>query len=296
MRHLSSISAFYSPANMTGNIFRAIAVAFFGVLSIMGTPTRAQGTSIPDSAIPVAILPSMQYSQFVVVNQDHSILAASTSHPATFAVQCAAPSGISGAATSSSPVVFDENARLLYQVGSGSSSSVVGTGLPFSGTTCNSTPALLFSGTSATLSSDDALHGRLLILTSGAAGTPDAVTSFSTTNAGYYGAVGNLNKIAQSNLGTGGTYTSMVTDVDGLDGIVAITQLRTDTSAGDLWIYVPSLQRAIKILGPGGTALPAVKAFIVHNPMDGGGSLLYLANQDNHKSTSPRHWCLCAVA
>jgi hypothetical protein len=60
----------------------------------------------------VAILPSMQYSQFVVVNQDHSILAASTSHPATFAVQCAAPSGISGAATSTSPVVFDENARL----------------------------------------------------------------------------------------------------------------------------------------------------------------------------------------
>jgi len=94
--------------------------------------------------------------------------------------------------------------------------------------------------------------------------------------------VGNLNSYSGSGallqqvrtaLDSGGVYTSVVTDVKSTYSLTAITELKTATSPGNLWVYSPGVQTAFKILGPGGVALPAVTSFIIPAVTNGGGGV-----------------------
>jgi hypothetical protein len=89
-----------------------------------------------------------------------------------------------------------------------------------------------------------------------------------------------FNGVLQASMGLNGQYTSIVADVRSDFGLTAITELKTDTSPGYLWVFDPGTQNVYKILGPGGTPLPAVTSFIIPPQIDGGGSLLVLVNQD----------------
>ncbi len=189
--------------------------------------------------------------------------------------------------------MLDDQNRILYQAGATPSGTVqaVGIGAPFSGTNCRKTAAVTLAGSLALLAAADARHNRVLFLSTFGSGGPDVLSSYNTSNVGDYTLVGNLSKEAQTSLGTSGTYSAIVADSDGL-GIVAVTELRTATSAGGLWVYSPGLGKAFKVLDPSGNQLPAVNAFIIPNPKNNNGSLLVLANQDGLTTSnlSPPHF------
>ena len=264
-----------------GSISLKFCLSLFLISQALDVSAKAQ-TSFSDPAVPVTIVPTSKSQQFFAINQDKSLFASATTQTQIYSATCAAPAGISGLQTPGTTVGFDEGSRFLFETGIGATgtNAIVGLGAAFSGTTCNSTPPLAFYGTSVSLSAVDRRAERVLVLSSNGPGTQDVVTSFSTNGGGNYYSPGTLSKRGQANLDTDGTYSAMVTDVDGTVGYTAITQIRTDTSAGALWIYDPSFNRAVKVLGPGGVALPAVNAFIIHNPMSVGGGLLVLTNQD----------------
>jgi hypothetical protein len=118
----------------------------------------------------------------------------------------------------------------------------------------------------------------LFVLTQDGGNTADKLTGFDTGNF-YFPPNGALASLGQASLDQGAQYTALVTDFDGL-GDTVVTELSTPSSPGNLWIYNPATGTAIKVLGPGGVNLPAVNAFIIHNPNNLGGGLLVLANQD----------------
>ncbi|MES2390706.1 MAG: Ig-like domain repeat protein [Acidobacteriota bacterium] len=239
-------------------------------------------TTFADHAVPVTLVPAKGSQQFFAINQDRTLLGSATTQTSTFALTCPAPTGISGTPSSSTSVVFDDGSRFLFETGTGptGTNAIVGVGADFSGTTCNNTPVLPFYGSSVSLSAVDHRHQQVLVISSNGPGSPDVITSISTNGSGDYYSPASLSKHGQVSLDTGGTYSAIAPDIDGTVGYTAITQLRTDSSPGGLWIYDPSFNRTVKILGPGGVALPAVNAFIIHNPMSVAGGLLVLTNQD----------------
>jgi len=251
------------------------------LLSLVPSAMQGQGVSVPDAAVPVVIAPSVGTSQFFALNANGTVTGANSAMSSSYALNCTAASGLQ-TATAATPFVLDTSARILYESGPISSATLnlVGIAAPFSGTNCKKTAPVSPVGTSAFLSVTDATHGRTVVLTRLGSGGPDVLTSYNTRGVGDYTLVGNMVKEAQASLGTGGQYTAMVADGDGY-GMVAITELRTATSPGGLWVYSPGLGRVYKVLGPNGNDIPAVNAFILPNPKNNSGSLLVLANQDN---------------
>jgi hypothetical protein len=238
-----------------------------------------QGVPVPDTAGPVVIAPSASTTQFFALNADSSITGATSSMSASYALQCVVAAGFAPPA-SATPMVFEDRNRMLYYAGTTTAGAVqaIGVGAKASGNSCGKTPVLSLDGSAALRAASDGAHSRVYFLSSGSGGA-DVLTAVSASNAGDSTNVGTLSKLNQASLGNGGQYTAMVADSDGI-GLVAITELRTDSSTGGLWVYSPGLGKAYKVLGPGGLDLPAVNAFIIPNPKNNGGSLLVLANQD----------------
>ena len=117
---------------------------------------------------------------------------------------------------------------------------------------------------------------------------PDTLTV--EVNLNHASSGGNyVTKLSTIPLDTGAQYTSLVTDTLGASSgvsLTAITELKTATSPGNLWIYNQERGTTYKILGPGGAPLPAVTSFIIPTQTNGGGNLLVLVNQDNLTSAN----------
>ena len=251
---------------------------------VSGPLLAQQGTSVSDVNGPKVIVPSTRTTQVTVLNGDSSVTGFATSNPGSYAVSCAGPIGIAVSGGASLTLALDEIENGLFQTGSGSTTpAVVGRGVPYSGTNCSSSPALAAGGTGAkaVLSTEDIYHKRLYVVSTGSTSNPDTITGYNTTGVGYFSQSAQaLTQPIQSNLDTGGTYTSVVVDTNGLYGDAIVTELRTQTNAGGTWVYSYARGKATKLLGPGGVDLSAINSFIIHNPTDGGGGLLVLVNQD----------------
>lgn len=245
----------------------------------------AQNATVPDAAKPVVITPSAGTTQFFALNADGSVLGATSGQDSSYALSCAGASGFA-APTSSAPLAFDDFNRILYYAGTnGGTVKAVGIGVPYHGNSCGVTQPVTLAGSTALRTVFDSRHHSAYFLSTFGSGGPDVLTQVDTANINDYTQVGSLRKANQTSLDSGGTYTALVADADGI-GLVAATELRTDSSAGGLWVYSPGLGRAYRVLGPGGADLPAVNAFIIPNPLNNGGSLLVLANQDGLTSSN----------
>ena len=243
-----------------------------------------QGTFVIDANGPRLIVPSTRTTQVMVLNGDASLMGFSTLNPPSYALNCASPGGVATSGGASQTLALDETNNAAFQTGAGMATPVaIGQGVPYSGNNCSYSPALAAGGTGAKAvqSVSDVLHRRLFVISAGKAGSADTITAYDTNSVGYYQPSAQaLMSPLQANLDTGGTYTSAVADSDGLYGDAVVTELRTATSAGGMWVFSNAFGRATKVLGPGGVDLPAVNSFIIHNPSDGGGGLLVLVNQD----------------
>lgn len=252
------------------------------------TPTL-QGTFVADPAVPALISPLLQGSQFFVLNQDLSLLTYSTADNSLNGT-CGAPTGFS--ATSVTPRTFLNDTRNAYFTAASSSGaneavsgfSFINTGLcqAINGpTVAGGVPTYIFS-------SNDTFHARYYVLSGFNGNGPDTLTVEVNLNNALSG--GNyVTQLKTVPLDAGAQYTSMVTDTSaGATGssLTAITELKTATSPGNLWIYNQSSGAAYKILGPGGVPLPAVGSFLIPAQTNDGGALLVLVNQDNLTSTN----------
>src|SRR6185312_11524966 len=135
------------------------------------------------------------------------------------------------------------------------------------------------------LSSNDPGHGRYFVLTSFSGAFPDLLTVIDNLNTDT-GPTPTLTQKNRTSLDTNDQYTSMVTDVHSGFGLTAITELKTATSPGNLWVYSPGINTAFKVLGPGDVPLPALGAFIIPAKNNGNGELLVLINQDGLTSSN----------
>lgn len=243
-----------------------------------------QGTSISDTHGPRVIVPATRSTQVMVLNGDATLTGFSIANPTSYAVSCAAPGGLATSGGVSQTLAWDDPDNAAFQTGAGSTSPLaVGRGVPYSGTNCSSSPAVAAgpAGSAAMLSTVDIPHQRFYVVAAGASGSADTITAYQTTSVGYYQpSAQSLGTPLQANLDTGGTYTSLVADADGLNGDAVVTELRTASNAGGTWVFSSTFGTATRILGPGGVDLPAINSFIIHNPNDGGGGLLVLVNQD----------------
>jgi hypothetical protein len=268
----------------TSRRFSAVASGIVLAMLAMGggTLVAQQGTSVSDGSGPKVIVPSTRTTQVMVLNGDASLTGLSTTSGSSYALTCPPPGGLAMSGGMSQTLSLDETSNAAFQTGAGSSTPLaVGRGVPYSGTTCPTSPAVAAgtAGAAAVLSAADIFHKRLYVVSASGAGA-DTITSYDTNNVGYYQqAAQTLATPVQASLDTGGTYTSISVDTDGLYGLVAVTELRTATNPGGTWIY-NSFGKATRLLGPGGVDLPAINSFIIHNPTDGGGGLLVLVNQD----------------
>lgn len=266
---------------------RRVATFVCALLLVAATTTVAfaEGAPVPDAAIPVVITPSAISPNVFVLNQDRSILGFSMVNPSSYKYNCPPAAGLITSIYTPPTLAVDDQGRELYESGqskTGLYPEVVGVGVPYSGTTCAATPAAGIAGgaNGIAVSAVDDYHGRLFTVALDYGNGPDKLTEFGTSGVGGASGPGALNQIAQADLDLNGQYTSIVPDVQGTWGEVAITELDTDISPGNLWIFDPALGRAVMIVGPGGYNLPAMNAFIIHNPIDVGGGLLVLVNQD----------------
>ena len=268
---------------------RTFAVRAFmmtAVILVLPTCVRAQGTSVPDASVPVVIAPSISTTQFFVLNADGSVSGANSAQSSSYSFHCSTASGLL-APTAATPFVLDNTSRILFETGAVSPGTLNTAAVfaPFSGSNCGTTVSAPVAGNTPLLSAIDSFHNRALFLTTMGSSGPDLLTSYNTSAVGNTTLVGNLVKEAQTTLGSGGQYTAIVADTHGR-GLVAVTELRTATSPGGLWIYQPGFGKAFKVFGPTGNDLPAVNAFIIPNPKNDNGSLLVLANQDNLTSSN----------
>lgn len=249
------------------------------------TPPSIQGTSLADTAGPTFIAPAQFGSDFFVLNKDLSQLRRNASTTSYF-VNCAAPSGFT-AATSTQRTYLTDDSSTYTTAQSSSATGIAANGTNFGSSTCaNGAPlALTGNAPAQSLASNDPRHGRYFVLSAFNGGSPDLLTVFNNLNTNS-SSTPSLSQKNRTSLDTGAQYTSIVTDVASNYGLTAITELKTSTSPGHLWVYSPGINTAFKVLGPGGVALPAIGAFILPPLNDGGGSLLVLVNQDNLTSSN----------
>jgi hypothetical protein len=239
----------------------------------------AQSTTFPDPVVPVALVPSAFNSQVYVLNQDRTLNEYATENALNLGYTCPAAPGLAAQGATPNTLAYD---GVLYEIGpvsGGTGFGVVGITTPnYSGCTHSPVAAIPGSPTSVVSAVGDPRHHRLFVLTQDGGNTADKLTGFNTGNF-YFPPNGALASLGQASLDQGAQYTALVTDFDGF-GDTVITELSTPSSPGNLWIYNPANGTAVMVLGPGGGNLPAVNAFIIHNPNNLGGGLLVLANQD----------------
>ena len=238
-----------------------------------------QGTSIADTAVPVVITPAPQGSGFFVLNQDYSLLQHSTADSSRNQ-SCTPPTVFSKTSAAPRTLVSDlYNAYLSGPDSSGSSTAV--TAVTPEQLCAMTTPFDSTGGlASQSLAANDIQHANYYLV-SGYGGTQaDTLTVLNNLNQATVSSSNMFSEQTQVPLDANGQYTSVVADTRSDFGLAAITELRTPTSPGNLWVYYPQTKKVYKILGPGGVPLPAIASFIIPPPTDGGGSLLVLVNQD----------------
>ena len=242
-----------------------------------GVPT-VQGVAVADAAVPVAIAPAQYGPAYYVLNQDLSVLIRST-NISSYTRNCAAPSALNAAVGSPRAILNDS--QDLYVVGqgaTGANEALVAEMVGSSVCTSVAGPSIPGGVPAQVLVSNDTNQGRLYVVSAFNGNSPDTITVVGNLNS--YSGSGALLQQVRTALDSGGVYTSVVTDVKSTYSLTAITELKTATSPGNLWVYSPGVQTAFKILGPGGVALPAVTSFIIPAVTNGGGGLLVLVNQD----------------
>jgi hypothetical protein len=248
-------------------------------LLLGGIASSAQTTTFPDPAVPVALVPSLFDSTVYALNQDGTVKEYATEGALNLGYTCPAAPGLAAPGATPNTLAFDGD---LYEVGpvtGGGGYGVVGI-TPPTATGCKYSPVAAIPGspTSVVAAAGDARHHRLVVLTQDGGNTADKITGFSTGGF-FFPPNGALTSLGQASLDQGAQYTALLTDFDGV-GDTVVTEFSTPSSPGNLWIYNPASGTAIKVLGPGGVSLPAINAFIIHNPNNLGGGLLVLANQD----------------
>jgi hypothetical protein len=258
----------------------AVILAILCLLLLAGSArdVAAQTTTFADPAVPVALVPSAFYSQVYVLNQDRTVSEFATENIQNLGYSCTAAPGLAAQTTTPHTLAYD---GVLYEIGPSSANSsfgVVGISTPnYNG--CKYSPVAVIPGNPVTVAAavGDPRYHRLVVLTQDGGNTADKLTGFDTSQFYFSGTA--LLPLGQASLDQGAQYTALVTDFDGL-GDTVITELSTPGSPGNLWIYNPATGTAMKVLAPGGGNLPALNAFILHNPNNLGGGLLVLANQD----------------
>jgi len=262
---------------------RFLACAMALVVVFAGVVANAQGTAVSDPAIPVIISPSDTGSEFFILNQDLSLLTHSTQY--TTAYNCAAVAGFTASSNTPRTLINDgENAYFTAQGSAGANAAATAVEPDFS--CASAAPFTLAGGTpTGALASNDPGHGRYFVLTSFSGAFPDLLTVINNLNTNS-SSTPTLTQKNRTSLDTNGQYTSMVTDVHSGFGLTAITELKTATSPGNLWVYSPGINTAFKILGPGGVPLPALGSFIIPAKNNGNGDLLVLINQDGLTSSN----------
>ena len=148
--------------------------------------------------------------------------------------------------------------------------------------TCTPVTAFDYTGGLATQSvaTNDPQHALYYLVSAFGGSQADQLLVLSNLNNATVSSSNKFTELNEAALDTNGVYTSIVADTRSDFGLTAITELKTATSPGNLWIDYPQTNAVYKILGPGGVPLPAVTSFIIPPQTDGGGSLLVLVNQD----------------
>ena len=273
--HDASFSRSRVHRSLTASILVMLCVL---IMACSARNVAAQTTTFADPAVPVALVPSAFYSQVYVLNQDRTVSEFATENIQNLGYSCTAAPGLAAQTTTPHTLAYD---GVLYEIGPSSANSsfgVVGITTPnYNG--CKYSPVAVIPGNPVTIAAavGDPRYHRLFVLTQDGGNTTDKLTGFDTSQFYFSGSA--LLPLGQAGLDQGAEYTALVTDFDGL-GDTVITELSTPSSPGNLWIYNPATGTAMKILAPGGGNLPAVAAFIIHNPNNLGGGLLVLANQD----------------
>jgi hypothetical protein len=257
----------------------SLVLGLFAAHARAQTTPAVQGTSIADPAVPVVITPAPAGSGFFVLNQDYTVLQHSTVDSSQNE-SCPAPSIFSTTNTAQRTLVTD-----LYNAYV-SGADAPGLSLAVTAITpevlCQTMKPFDYTGgvPAQSLAANDIEHASYYLVSAFGGSDADSLTVLNNLNNATVSSSNSFNGVLQASLGLNGQYTSIVPDVRSDFGLTAITELKTDTSPGYLWVYDPGTQNVYKILGPGGVPLPAVTSFIIPPQIDGGGSLLVLVNQD----------------
>lgn len=257
----------------------SLVLGLFATHATAQTIPAVQGTSIADPAVPVLITPAPTGSGFFVLNQDYTLLQHSTVDTSQNE-SCPAPSIFSTTNTAERTLVTDlYNAYVSGADAPGLSLAVTAITPEVS---CQTMKPFDYTGgvPALSLAANDIEHATYYLVSSFGGSDVDSLTVLSNLNNATVSSTNSFNGVLQASMGLNGQYTSIVADVRSDFGLTAITELKTDTSPGYLWVFDPGTQNVYKILGPGGTPLPAVTSFIIPPQIDGGGSLLVLVNQD----------------
>jgi hypothetical protein len=258
----------------------AVALVLSAPAAMTQTVPSIQGTSVPDPAIPVLITPAPAGSGFFILNQDFSLM----QHSLVDASQnqsCTGPGIYSRTIQSPRTLVTDlYNAYMTGPDGIGANTAIDAQTPEVS---CVPVQAFDYTGGLATqsLAANDPQHALYYTVSAfGGNVSADQLLVLHNLNYGTVASTNQFSEVTETSLDFGGVYTSIVSDTRSGYGLTAITELKTSTSSGNLWIYNPVNNTVYKILGPGGTPLPAVTSFLIPSQTDSGGSLLVLVNQD----------------
>jgi len=257
----------------------SLVLGLFAAHAAAQTNPAVQGTSIADPAVPVLITPAPTGSGFFVLNQDYSLLQHSTVDTSQNQ-NCAGPSIFSQTNPAQRTLVTD-----LYNAYM-SGADAPGASLAVTAVTpeqlCQTMKPFDYTGgvPAQSLAANDTEHAHYFLVSAFGGADVDSLSVLNNLNDATVSGSNSFDGVLQASLGLNGQYTSIVSDVRSDFGLTAITELKTDTSPGYLWVYDPGTQNVYKILGPGGVPLPAVTSFIIPPQIDGGGSLLVLVNQD----------------
>jgi len=257
----------------------SLVLGLFAVHAAAQTTPAVQGTSIADPAVPVLISPAPTGSGFFVLNQDYSLLQHSTVDTSQNQ-NCTAPTIFSTTNPAQRTLVTDLYNAYVSGADAPDLSMAVTAITPE--VSCQMTTPFDYTGgvSALSLAANDPQHGNYYLVSAYGGSNADSLTVLNNLNNATVASSNSFGGALEASLGLNGQYTSIVSDVRSDFGLTAITELKTDTSPGYLWVYDTGTQNVYKILGPGGVPLPAVTSFIIPPQIDGGGSLLVLVNQD----------------
>ena len=220
-----------------GIILASLALPNAIVWAQIQAPPTVQGTFVADPAVPTIISPTQNTSQLFVLNQDLSVRSLSDLNSG-FNASCTPVVGLSVTGSTGLRTLANDNRHLYLTALNSAGSNLAVTGMtPLAGpATCGAAPAVNTSGgvPSSTLTAADWAHNRLLVVNARNGIGADTITTFNTGNVEGPSPV--LTQAGQATLDTNAQYTSVVADADGDFALTAVTELRTATSPGNLWV------------------------------------------------------------